>query len=379
MQKPVTPTFRPAAAGCVDRNSTAAFTSAIASGSESLPHPRARRVDRPAAHAPVEVEREHGEALACQLLREVARVIGDSPDIVDHHDTGMHARARVDEMAEFDFAGFHRGPVYSSGMAFERELEVALAAAREAGEIIRRHYEVGTRAWEKSADNPVTLADLEADAAIVARLREAFPEDAILSEESVRDDGRLACQRTWIVDPMDGTKEFTRRIPEFAVSVALALDGVPVVGVVANPIAAVTVWATRGGGTFRDGRRVRVSSCAKLADAVLVASRSELARDEFAPYDGWFRELRPMGSIAWKLACIASGEGDLNLSVAPKNEWDVCAGDVLVREAGGRYLDFAGRERRYNQADPRIAAGMGAGPLGLLEQFNARERLRASY
>jgi len=262
-------------------------------------------------------------------------------------------------------------------MAYERELEVSLAAAREAGDIVRHHYEAGTQVWEKGEDNPVTQADLEADAAILARLSAAFPEDAILSEETTSSDSRLANRRVWIVDPMDGTKEFTRRIPEFAVSIALSEDGEPVVGVILNPIAEVTVWATRGGGTFRDGDRVSVSACPRLEDAVLVASRSEISRDELAPYEGWFGELRPMGSIAWKLACIASGDGDLNISLAPKNEWDVCAGDLAVREAGGIYASFDGATRRYNQAKTLIAAGMGAGSRTLLDQFIARERGRA--
>ncbi len=258
-------------------------------------------------------------------------------------------------------------------MAFERELQASLGAAREAGKILRRHYEEGTRAWEKSAGNPVTLADLEADAAIHAQLAVVFPDDAILSEESSDDGARLASSRAWIVDPMDGTREFTRRIPEFAVSIALALNGEPVVGVVHNPIAEVTVWATRGAGTFRDGRRVRVSRCTRLRDSVALVSRSETERQELARYDGWFAELRPMGSIAWKLACIASGDGDINFSVAPKNEWDVCAGDLLVREAGGVYADYDGGTRRYNQAETWIAPGAGAGNRELFERFVERE------
>jgi myo-inositol-1(or 4)-monophosphatase len=261
-------------------------------------------------------------------------------------------------------------------MSFERELRVALEAAREACEIVARHYEHGTETWEKGEDDPVTRADLDADAAIVGRLARAFPGDAILSEESVREDSRLARERVWIVDPIDGTKEFTRHIPEFAVSIALAVRGEPALGVVANPITEVTVWGTRGGGTWRDGERVHVSRCERLEEAVLVASRSETARNDLAPYEGWFAGLRPMGSIAWKLACIASGDGDFNISVAPKNEWDVCAGDLLVREAGGVYADFEGRPRRYNQSDPHVVAGMGAGPRVLLEQFIARERER---
>ncbi len=259
-------------------------------------------------------------------------------------------------------------------MSYERELSVALDAARVAGSILRRHYDHGTETWEKSKDNPVTLADLEADRAIAASLTEAFPEDAVLSEETIREDDRLEKSRVWIVDPMDGTKEFTKRIPEFAVSIALTEDGEPVVAVIHNPAAEVTVWASRGGGTFRDGERVAVSSCEQLADAVIIASRTEISREKFAPYEGWFKELRPVGSIAWKLACIACGDGDLNISVAPKNEWDVCAGDLLVREAGGVYVDFEGATRRYNQPKTLIDTGMGAGRQPLLEQFFERYR-----
>jgi len=286
----------------------------------------------------------------------------------------MHAVARVSENTEIDVDDFHDRRVYSLAMAFERELLASLGAAREAGEILRRHFEAGTRAWEKSEGDPVTLADLEADAAIGARLAAAFPDDAILSEESSDDGARLASPRVWIVDPMDGTREFTRRIPEFAVSIALALNGEPIVGVVHNPIAKVTVWATRGGGTFRDGERVRVSRCARLRDSVAVVSRSESERNELARYADWFAGVRPMGSIAWKLACIASGDGDINFSVAPKNEWDVCAGDLLVREAGGIYADYHCRVRRYNQAETRIAPGAGAGNPELFARFAERER-----
>ena len=110
-------------------------------------------------------------------------------------------------------------------MSYQRELQIALDAAREAGDILFRHYRDGTESWEKSEDNPVTLADLESDRAIAARLRAAFPEDGMLSEESLSDPTRVEKRRVWIVDPMDGTKEFTKKIPEFAVSIALVENG----------------------------------------------------------------------------------------------------------------------------------------------------------
>lgn len=272
-------------------------------------------------------------------------------------------------------------------LPYAHELEVALAAAREAGEILVRHWQGPTRSWEKAEDNPVTLADLEADRAIVARLRSAFGSDAMLSEETVRDDARCERRRVWIIDPMDGTKEFIARIPEFAVSIALVEDTEPIAGVVLNPAARVAVFATRGGGCWRadladgDGHalaagasRSFVSRCARLDQAVLIASRTEISRDQLASYSGWCRAIVPVGSIAWKLASIACGAGDLNVSVAPKNEWDVCAGDLLVREAGGVYCAFDGSRRTYNRPDPLIAAGMIAGPRPLVDAFRARAR-----
>lgn len=270
---------------------------------------------------------------------------------------------------------------------YRHELDVALAAAREAGEILARHWQGATQSWEKAKDNPVTLADLEADRAIVARLRDAFPTDALLSEETARDAFRCERRRAWIVDPMDGTKEFIARIPEFAVSIALVEDNEPVVGVILNPAARIAVFATHGGGCWRASideagdrslteaaERAIVSRCTLLGDAVLIASRTEISRNQLSSYAGWCRKIVPVGSIAWKLACIACGDGDLNVSVAPKNEWDVCAGDLLVREAGGVYCAFDGSRRRYNQPDPLIATAMVAGPVALANAFCARSR-----
>ena len=261
-------------------------------------------------------------------------------------------------------------------MSYDRELEVARDAARAAAEVLLRHYEEGSETWEKSEDNPVTAADLESDRVIAEKIRSAFPDDALLSEETVADPARTQNLRVWIVDPMDGTKEFTKRIPEFCVSIALCEDGVPVVGVIHNPISGVSIWASQGDGCFRDGEPVRVSSVSQLEGAVMIASRTEISRDKFAAHDGWFKEIKPVGSIAWKLACVACGDGDLNVSLAPKNEWDVCAGDVLVREAGGVYVAFDGTQRRYNQSDPLIETFMAAGPPALVEAFRTRENAR---
>ena len=263
-------------------------------------------------------------------------------------------------------------------MNYDKELQVALEAARKAGAIVRHYFETGTEVWEKSKDNPLTLADLESDRAIQAIIKQHFPDDGILSEETVSAPDRCQKPRVWIIDPMDGTKEFTQKIPEFAVSIAMVEAGEPVVGVIFNPASNVAVWASQGAGTYRDGTRVQVSSKTQLGECVVIASRTEISREKFLPYESWFAEINPVGSIAWKLACVAAGEADLNVSKAPKNEWDVCAGDILLREAGGVYLDFQGEKRIYNQPDPLINAFMAAGSPALVKAFNDQEAQRVT-
>jgi len=266
--------------------------------------------------------------------------------------------------------------------AYGKELAVALEAAQQAGRLLLRSYGDTTHTRKAVSEDPLTQADLESDRCIQDVLGRAFPGDALLSEESVSAPSRLTNRRVWIIDPMDGTREFVGRIPEFAVSIGLVEDGVPVVGVILNPAAGVGMWATRGGGTYRakwtpEGPwgaavRVRISSRDRLEEAVVMASRTEINKGQFRPFLGWFGELRAVGSIAWKLGCIASGEGDLNVSLAPKNEWDVCAGDLLVREAGGVYQSLEGKTRRYNLADPLIPDAMVAGPSVLVTDFSRK-------
>jgi myo-inositol-1(or 4)-monophosphatase len=264
---------------------------------------------------------------------------------------------------------------------WQRELEVAEAAASEAAAIVRSHYEQGSAVREKNDGSPVSDADLEADRSIRARLESEFPRDGVLSEESEAAASLAAAERerVWIVDPLDGTHEFRDRIPEFAVSIALVVAGEPLVAVVHNPIADVSVCAARGAGSWRREERVRVTRCERLEEAVFIASRSETKRGAYRPFDTWFRESRPTGSAAWKLAVVACGDGDLSFSTRPKNAWDVAAGDLLVREAGGIYRSLSGVVPSYDPARPGVEADMLAGPPALAEAFALRERARREH
>jgi myo-inositol-1(or 4)-monophosphatase len=252
--------------------------------------------------------------------------------------------------------------------AWTRELDVAIHAAREAGAIVRRYYEQGVAAAEKGPDNPVTKADLEADARIRSLVLAAFPDDGWLSEETADSTDRLRRRRVWVVDPLDGTKEFIQHIPEFCVCVALVEDGRPVVGVEYNPAADRLYAAGRGAGTTVNGTPARVSTTSRVPDAVVLASRSEDKRGEWDAFKSRVH-VRLTGSVAWKLAELSTGAGDATFTLTPKNEWDICAGAILVEEAGGRVTDLAGGPLLFNQPTtlrPGMIASNGALHDGLL-------------
>jgi myo-inositol-1(or 4)-monophosphatase len=236
------------------------------------------------------------------------------------------------------------------------ELELAVDAAHEAGAIIRSLYGTGIAVTEKGdhGDSPLTEADTRANDALRRRISAAFPADGWLSEESTDTAERLGKRRVWIVDPLDGTKEFVRNIAELAVCVALVEDGVPVVGVTYNPIREETFAAARGRGATLNGRPVRVSNTREVTAAVVLASRSETERGEWERFRGRFG-IETCGSVAYKLARVAAGSADATFTLSPKSEWDVCSSACVIECAGGRVTDIAGQPLRYNQPSPTVA------------------------
>lgn len=257
-------------------------------------------------------------------------------------------------------------------MAWERELATAREAAMRAGEVIARHAAGARENWEKSEDNPVTIADLEANDMILSVVERHFPGDAILSEETADSDARLGESRLWVIDPLDGTKEFIEGVPQYAVSVGLVEDGVPVAGAIYQPLTRECFWASQGGGAFCDDAPLRVSGQKALESSVMLSSRTEMKRGQVDGFKDWFTKIDPVGGAAFKLALVASGRGDLWVSMAPKSEWDVCAGDLLVREAGGTFVTLERGVRAYNQRDILLQPVMLAGPFELVDAFRAR-------
>jgi myo-inositol-1(or 4)-monophosphatase len=237
------------------------------------------------------------------------------------------------------------------GSQYAEELNTAEQAAREAGRIISTLFKGKFDIHEKSKNNPVTTADLEANRKIREIIQGKFPEDGWLSEEDSDDSRRLTSSRVWIVDPIDGTKEFIEGVPQFAVSIGFVVQGRPKAAVIYNPVEDRLYKAVAGEGAELDGERVRVTPRRELHSALLLVSRSEPLRKFQIFVD--LCEIQSVGSIAYRLAKVASGEGDGTLTFRSVHEWDVCAGALMVEEAGGKVVDGNGRALLFNRRETK--------------------------
>jgi myo-inositol-1(or 4)-monophosphatase len=230
---------------------------------------------------------------------------------------------------------------------FVEELETARKAALEAGAVIMALYGKDFEIREKAKNNPVTAADLEANLKIREIILNRFPNDGWLSEEDKDNPKRLKTDRVWVVDPIDGTKEFIEGVPQFAVSIGFVYEGRPAASAVYNPAQEKLFCAAKGSGATLNGSPIRVSSRVDLKGSQLLVSRTE-PRRKFRSFDGLCR-LEPVGSIAFRLAMVGAGNGDATLTFRSINEWDICGGVLIVLEAGGSVLDGSGNELVFNR------------------------------
>ena len=235
----------------------------------------------------------------------------------------------------------------------DRELQVAVSAAISAGRAIRKIYDQKSFSVEQKADDkgPLTEADLAANTILIDAISAAFPDDHILSEETKDDLVRLNKSRVWIIDPLDGTREFTLGVPEFVVSVGFTVDGAARVGVLYQPVTEDLIAGVVGLGTTLNGEPVSVTDHKELKGGRFLVSRSEYEK-------GWFDDykdtaiLRPMGSVAYKLGLVAAGKAEATFTPKPRNEWDLCGGVACILAAGGQATNGKGEPYRFNEADP---------------------------
>jgi len=213
----------------------------------------------------------------------------------------------------------------------------------------------------KSGHDPVT----EADHALDAVLRKTLLRDGEgwLSEETADDLSRLNHGRVWVVDPLDGTREFVEGIPEFCVSIAMVERGRPVAGGICNPATNEVFLGTICSGLEFNGAVARASQRNTLEGAVVLASRSETKRGEWKGFGDAPFKVRPMGSVAYKLARVAAGLEDITFTLTPKHEWDVAGGAALIVCAGGCVRTLADTELVCNQKNALISGLIACGPL----------------
>jgi 3'(2'), 5'-bisphosphate nucleotidase len=246
----------------------------------------------------------------------------------------------------------------------QEELALALKVAREAGTIVNTFYVGSSEVEYKSPDEPVTEADRSANQHILSRLQAVFPDDGYLSEESQDDLSRLEKERVWIIDPLDGTKEFIARNGEFSIMIGLAIGGKPVLGVLHQPDGGLLYSGIVGQGAFlyeeNEKIPIQVSDRKELRQMVLVSSRSHRKQivDEIRRTLRITSERRT-GSVGLKVGQIARQLADIYIHPSPGcKEWDICAPEAVLRAAGGTMTDCWGNELVYNKRDVRAHNGV---------------------
>jgi 3'(2'), 5'-bisphosphate nucleotidase len=251
---------------------------------------------------------------------------------------------------------------------YDHELRVACELALAAGAAILEHYEGPLHIKQKtSADDvePVTQADTIANDLIVTGLKREFPGDGILAEESIDTKRRLEKSRVWMVDPLDGTNGFIDGNGDFAVQIGLAENGACVLGVVYQPLTGVLYRAILGAGTWIerpnfDPGQAKVSNKKELSEMRLAASRSHRSpRMNRVVTQLGFQDEVQRGSVGIKIGLLIEQQCDVYIHLSPRTkQWDTCAPEVILTEAGGRITDLFGYPLNYNVPDVQNRNGL---------------------
>jgi myo-inositol-1(or 4)-monophosphatase len=255
-------------------------------------------------------------------------------------------------------------PRTNSGARSRRQDLTRISNALCAATDLLRSFEPGSTAWEqKSNGDPVTAADRACNELLHTFLVRGG--EGWLSEETADDRSRLTARRVWVVDPLDGTREFVEGIPEWCVSVGLVEDHCAVAGGICNPVTG-EIYV----GSIETGLQCCCPGVQKRSAPLVLASRSEVKRGEWSCFDSAPFTIQCMGSVAYKMARVAAGHADATWTLGPKHEWDVAAGTALVKASGGSVITLDDQELVFNRCFPLFHGLLvaGAGQSLLLEE-----------
>jgi len=242
---------------------------------------------------------------------------------------------------------------------YQQYLDAVIAIAKDAGEAIMQVYATDFDVEKKSDNSPLTQADLAAHTVIVSALKELTPEIPVLSEESddLESDVRSSWQRYWLIDPLDGTREFVKRNGEFTVNIALIDSHESVLGVVYAPVTRLLYFAAKGQGAYKQhatGSAYQIHTRTFSMDRLIVAGSRSHSDHNFQRFlhnihvdTGAVPELISMGS-SLKICLVAEGAADVYPRLGPTSEWDTAAAHCVLQQAGGDIVDFEGQALRYN-------------------------------
>jgi 3'(2'), 5'-bisphosphate nucleotidase len=249
-------------------------------------------------------------------------------------------------------------------VAMDKELEVAKKLAIDAGAILMGYFQQAISVDWKAPGDPVTAADRDASEFIVENLRREFPSHGILSEEDAEDNTWLKHSQVWMIDPMDGTREFIDHREDFAVQIGLVDGGTPILGVVYQPVKDKLYYAAEGSGAFMTSAGtttpMHVSSEHTAARLTLAVSRSHRsARIDAIRQRLGITESIAMGSVGLKVGLVCEGRAHIYLHPGTKTHlWDTCGPEAILRLAGGRMTDVANHPLRYTEAEHRNLHGL---------------------
>jgi histidinol phosphatase-like enzyme (inositol monophosphatase family) len=244
-------------------------------------------------------------------------------------------------------------------MPFEREVELAKLMAQEAGALALDYQRRGVTAEAKADESPVTAADRACEKLIVDLITREFPDDGVLGEEGANRAAKNG--RKWIVDPIDGTRDFVRGIPLWAVLIGLEENGRIVAGAAHSPRQGLLLWASTGQGAWANGSRIRVSNRSEPADSVLAFNGfNKIGVDRFAPrLLPWIARFWAVRSLGGAVDSMLVAQGQADVWIEPNaSPWDLAPLKILVEEAGGKFASFQGENTIYGGNAYACAPGL---------------------